>query len=386
MRRCGERATFATPEAAVIRFATLAGFAAEPSGAGGVFPEGSVPCHPFTTPTRVLPLPTEPDATHPRSSHPGAILRALTALLAAAVLAAANAATAASGASPAAIEVATGVYMVPGATGEVDPENRGRVGNAGFIVGDLGVIAIDTGTSYRHGVALLEAIGKVTSKPVRLVLITHTRQEFLFGAMAYRQRGIPIHMHRKAALLMAARCENCLKNLKRTLGEDEMRGTAMFKPDREFEEPLVLDAAGRQVRVLYHGHSSGPGDIAVLDVQTGVLFAGGLLDFERIPDVQDSDLKGWRQALGALREIGARTVVPGHGPAAPAPQVIDAVGRYLNQIEARLQELLQGGVALSAVADRTVLPEFESWDQYDTVHRRNASIVFLRLERDQVFK
>ena len=43
----------------------------------------------------------------------------------------------------------------------------------------------------------------VTDKPVRLALITHARQEFLFGAAAFRERGIPIHMHRETARLMA---------------------------------------------------------------------------------------------------------------------------------------------------------------------------------------
>ena len=284
------------------------------------------------------------------------------------------------------VEVAPGVYLAQGAAGEPDPANLGRVGNAGFIVGDSGVIAIDTGTSYRQGVALLEAIGRVTPKPVRLVLITHARQEFLFGAAAYRERGIPIHMHRKTARLMAARCENCLKNLRRTLGEEEMRGTAIFKPDREFEEGHAVEAIGRPVRVLYHGHSSGPGDIAVLDERTGALFAGGLLDNQRIPDIQDGDPEVWRKALAALQHTGAKTVVPGHGPAVPAPEAIAAVERYLAQLETKVRELLRAGVALSAVADRSELPGFEGWDLYDTVHRRNASIMYLRLEREQIFK
>ena len=137
-------------------------------------------------------------------------------VVAAAALLAASAAGAAGAAqreaardTPArAIEVAAGVYMMQGAPGEVDTMNLGRIGNAGFIVGDAGVVAIDTGTSYRHGVALLAAIRRVTDKPVLLALITHTRQEFLFGAAAYREQTIPIHMHRKAAALMQSLARN----------------------------------------------------------------------------------------------------------------------------------------------------------------------------------
>jgi glyoxylase-like metal-dependent hydrolase (beta-lactamase superfamily II) len=217
------------------------------------------------------------------------------------------------------------------------------------------------------------------------VLITHTRQEFLFGATAFRERGIPIQMHRQAALLMAARCEGCLKTLKRVLGDEEMRGSAVVTPDLLFDHSMPLDVIGRPMQLLHFGHSSGPGDTALFDEPSGVLFAGGLLDQGRIPDVQDGDAAGWKNALKALRRLPIQTVVPGHGPAAPA-SVVDTVARYLDQLEARMLGLLNAGAALSEAADQAVLPEFTGWDQYDTIHRRNASIVYVRLERELLFK
>jgi len=288
-------------------------------------------------------------------------------------------------AGPQPLEVAPGVYMVPGAPGETSPANLGRLGNSGFIVGDTGVIAIDTGVSYLHGQALLAAIARVTDRPVKLALITHTRQEFLFGATAFQERGIPVHMHRRAAQLMAARCETCLKTLQRTLGPEALRGTAVFKPDAVFDADFVTDVIGRPVRVLHFGHSSGPGDIAVLDERTATLFAGGLLTVQRIPDVFDSDLKGWQQALAALAARAPAHIVPGHGPAADA-RAIASVQRYLVQLQTRLIELLGSGTPLSEVPDLAALPEFDTWDQYDLIHRRNASVVFLRLERELLFK
>jgi glyoxylase-like metal-dependent hydrolase (beta-lactamase superfamily II) len=287
--------------------------------------------------------------------------------------------------APRAVEVAPGVYVVPGLPGEVGPANLGRLGNTGFIVGDAGVLAIDAGVSYQHGVALLTAIARVTDRPVRLVLITHTRQEFLFGAAAFRERGIPVHMHRQAAQLMAARCEVCLKNLTRTLGEPAMRGTAMFKPDVLFDGSHDIAAIGRPVRVLYLGHSSGPGDVAVLDGPSSTLFAGGLVAWQRIPDVYDSNLRGWRQALDALQAQPVVKLVPGHGPVASAA-ALATVKRYLTRLEERLIELLESGAPLSEVPDRAALPEFQDWDQYEFTHRRNASVVFVRLERELLLK
>jgi glyoxylase-like metal-dependent hydrolase (beta-lactamase superfamily II) len=286
---------------------------------------------------------------------------------------------------PVAQRVADGVYLLQGVPGEADADTLGRVGNAGFIVGESGVIAIDTGVSYRHGVALLNAIRRVTALPVRLALVTQVHQEFVFGGAAYRERGIPIHMHRKAAELMAARCDNCLKTLQRVLGEDEMRGTTMFKPDQVFDDPPLLTLTGRPVQVLYFGLSSGPGNIAVFDTTSGVLFAGGLVDHLRIPDVQDGDLPAWHTALKALRALPLRSVVPGHGPATGADS-IQTVQRYLTRLEGRVLELLRTGAALSDVPDAADLPEFTGWDQYDIVHRRNASVLFVRMEREQMFK
>jgi glyoxylase-like metal-dependent hydrolase (beta-lactamase superfamily II) len=284
-----------------------------------------------------------------------------------------------------ALPLAPGVYMVPGSGGMADERNLGRIGNAGFIVGETGVVVIDTGTSHAHGQALLATIRELTDLPVRLALITHTRPEFLFGGAAFRERGIPIRMHSRTARLMASRCETCLKALRQQVGDAPMQGTTMYKPDQEFETSHRLDLIGRPVQVLYFGHSSGPGDIAVLDERSGVLFAGGLIDERRIPDIQDSEPEGWKQALKALARLKLAAVVPGHGNAATA-QAIAAVEGYLAQLEARVRALVVAGASLLGVADDAELPDYVSWDQYDVIHRRNASVAFLRVERELLFK
>ncbi len=289
------------------------------------------------------------------------------------------------GAAPAAHALAPGVYVLPGTGGSADERNLGRIGNAGFIVGESGVVAIDTGTSYAHGRALLAAIRAVTDKPVKLALVTHTQPDFLFGGQAFQDAGIPVSMHERAARLMAARCENCLKQLRLTVGEAPLAGTEMYKPAHTFEQAHTLDGIGREVRVLYFGHSSGPGDIAVLDVASGTLFAGGLLDAQRVPDIQDGDLTGWKNALASLRALRPRLVVPGHGPVSSAA-LFDMERDYLVALEAKTRELVAEGTSLLAVPDAGDLPAYRQWDQYELVHRRNTSIAFLRFEREMLFK
>lgn len=281
--------------------------------------------------------------------------------------------------------VADGVYVLPGRPGAADAGNLGRIGNTGFIVGPQGVLAIDTGTSFAHGRAMLAAIASVTAVPLRLALVTHTRPEFLFGGAAFQAAGVPVAMHAKTARLMAARCDTCLKQLQKSVGEAPMRATTMYKPDREFHATHDLPGLGRRVRVLYFGESSGPGDIAVHDLDGGVLFCGGLVDAMRIPDIQDADLPGWHRALAALGALGARVVVPGHGPVGGG-EAITGVERYLAQLEARARTLVDNGTSLLDVQQGSALAPFAHWDQYDTIHRRNASIAYLRVEREQLLR
>ncbi|MFM2121122.1 MAG: hypothetical protein RL722_2590, partial [Pseudomonadota bacterium] len=212
-------------------------------------------------------------------------------------------------------------------------------------------------------------------------------------ATVFQQRGIPVWMSRPAAQLMAARCATCLKNLTRVLGEAEMAGTKVPVADRVFDGGQEIggreigELIGRPLRLLEFGHSSGPGHVAVLDPQTGSLLAGGLLDALRIPDVQDARLAGWQAALGQLQAAAdrgeIRAVLPGHGPASP-PALIRTVARYLSELDALALRLLKRGTPLSEVGDACELPEFAGWDQYETIHRRNASVLFLKHERDEL--
>lgn len=280
--------------------------------------------------------------------------------------------------------LADGVWRIPA---DPDAARSGRRGNAGFVVGDTGVLAVDAGTSLRHGRAILRAIRRTTPRPLRALLLTHTKPEFLFGAGAFREAGVPVLMQRDAAALMAARCATCLRNLQRELGEAAMAGTALLVPDEVFDDapPALAARIGRAVAVRRFAHASGPGDSALFDAVSGVLFAGGLADVGHVPDLHDADLPGWRAALDRLQADAAlRLVVPAHGPPAAPAAAFAPVRGYLDALEARVRALVEAGTALSALPTAAALPAYAGWSGYATVHRRNAADLYLRLERDSL--
>lgn len=279
--------------------------------------------------------------------------------------------------------VADGVHVFIGDTGEPSPANRGAIGNIGFVVGDSGTVMINAGASYRHGRALLAAAERIGGKPVVLVVITQPVQEFVMGAAAFADQGIPVLAHHASAELIAARCESCLHNLRALLGKDEMAGSRPQLPDHLIDASASIEAGGRRLELIHPGWGSSPGDLAVRDLQSGVVFAGALVSVGRVPELRDGDPTSWRNALTALQALAhvrGNRIVPGYGPPVSA-DALDAMRDYLSDTEARVRQLFDAGTPLSAIVQAAHLPRYAGWAVYEPVHGRNVQLRYLALER-----
>jgi glyoxylase-like metal-dependent hydrolase (beta-lactamase superfamily II) len=304
----------------------------------------------------------------------------------------AAAAAPAAGAGSTAERLDDGVFVFRGVPGDIGPDTLARHGNGGFVVGAKGVLVIDAGVSHAQGRERLAAVRAATRAPVLGVLLTHAMQDFIFGATAFQDDGIRVLMHKDAAQLTTARCETCLKTLKRELGDAAMAGTRVPKADRVFataaEARAALPDIGRALRLVFaepKSQTASLGATALFDEASGTLFAGALLDARTVPDIQDADLAAWQAARVGLRGFNARRIVPGRGPVGGAA-IIDEVDAYLGALEASVDAFVKAGHPLSDVADAIELPRFAGWDRYDTTHRRNASILYLRRERELILR
>jgi glyoxylase-like metal-dependent hydrolase (beta-lactamase superfamily II) len=281
------------------------------------------------------------------------------------------------------VRVADGVYAFIGSGGEPDAANGGNVGNSGFIVGSTGVVVVDTGPSYRHGRDMLAAIRSITDRPVVLAVITHAVQDFVFGAAAFVEAGVPLLAHAKTAELMRSRCNRCLQNLIARLGADAMHGTELVVPQRTFERSHTIQAGGRDIELAYFGWASTPGDVVVIDRTSGVAFAGGLVVNHRVPELRDGELKGWLQALAQLQRESLSLIVPGYG-APGGTQLIGLTSTYLRMLDAQVRALYERGATLTQTVDGVAAPAYADWDQYPAFHRQNALHRFLQLENEEL--
>ena len=281
--------------------------------------------------------------------------------------------------------VAENIYAFIGDIGEVSVANRGRIGNAGFIVAPEGVIVIDTGVSFRYGEEMARAIKRISKRPIRLAIITHAHQEFLMGASYFQHRNIPVLAHAKTARLMQARCENCLHHLKELLGENEMRFTKVVVPDQQIDSSEFISVAGITLELHVLGWGNTPGDIAVFHRDSGVLFAGGLVDIKHVPELRDAKLKEWQAVLSQLKGWPISRIVPGHGPVSNA-QSIPAFAEYLHAIDAKVRTLYGENVSLSDAEKMGELPQFSRWTLYRAQHHKNIHRAYLEIEQEDLEK
>lgn len=274
------------------------------------------------------------------------------------------------------VPVAPGVYAFVGEGGAPSAENRGRVANAGFVIGTTGVVVIDTGTSLRFGREMAAAIRRVTDLPVKLVIITNANQEFVFGTGAFK--GARIAAHRETIHLIKARCQHCLDTLRPLLG-NELQGTRLVVPDRKVDSSARLRAGGVRLELLHFGWASTPGDLVVFLPETGVAFGGGMVSASHVPRIRDCDFEGWQRALARLKALPIRALVPGFGPVSDIA-AIDATAGYLAALDAQVRALYAQTSSLIDALERADLDTFSHWAGYDVHHRANVQHRYLQLE------
>ena len=280
-------------------------------------------------------------------------------------------------------QLAPGVFAVIGDNTAPAPSNRGAIGNQGILIGDTGVILIDTGTSNRYGAELIATVKRLTDKPIVLAITTHQDPAFIFGNGALLSQGVPILAHSEVAALIKQRCAKCLANLKKILGDDEMAGTEVRVPDRIINGAQTITVAGRVLQILYFGTSSSPGSIGVLDMTSGVLFAGGLVAIDRVPDIKDAQISPWLTALDALREKKPVQVVPGFGPVCAVDRLAE-LADYLVSVQTVVAETIKNGISLADAPRHAQLPRFENLSQYRPDHDKNVASVYRQMERDSL--
>ena len=171
--------------------------------------------------------------------------------------------------------------------------------------------------------------------------------------------------------------------LLRNLLKERFQGSEPWVPDRLVQDRLSLDLGQRRIEILHVGAAHTPGDLLVWIPGERVLFSGDIVYTQRLPAVLPiSRTKDWLEAFARIESMEPKIIVPGHGTPAALAQAHRETRDYLAHLRAESKRLFESGAGPTDAADRIDQSRWQHLENFAELHRRNAAMVFLEIERE----
>ena len=262
-------------------------------------------------------------------------------------------------------KVGDGVYAAVGS-------DSGKAGsNAGFIIGNNGVVVVDTFEGIAPAQDLLAEIQKLTRLPVRFVVNTHYHLDHTGGNAVFQKAGATILAQRN--LRGWLRTENLKFFGANPKPEAKAQVEALVEPDMVYTDAVDIFLGNRVVQVRYMlGHTGGDSVISIPDAN--VVFAGDLLWQKHLPNLIDATTDAWVKTLeDLLAQHPSATFVSGHGDVA-TPQDVKDFHDYLVALREAVAKA-QGEGKSGQELMNAVLPQLQekygSWGFFKGFSTRN---------------
>lgn len=251
-------------------------------------------------------------------------------------------------------------------TAEGDP-------NTGVIIGERGVMVIDTQATPAMAQPVVERIRALTDRPVKFVLLSHYHAVRVLGAAAYDAENVVAS--RGTAELIAERgrqdWESEFGRFPRLFeGHDSIPGLTW--PSIVFDERLSVDLGGRRVEIIHPGKGHTQGDTIAWLPDQRILYAGDLVEYGATPYAGDAHLAEWPATLDRLAALGAEKMVPGRGEALlNAEQCAEALAMtraFIDDLYGLARKARAEGWDLKTLFDRCraeMDPKYGGWVIYE---------------------
>jgi glyoxylase-like metal-dependent hydrolase (beta-lactamase superfamily II) len=222
------------------------------------------------------------------------------------------------------------------------------VDNSGFIVGDNGVLVIDSHLNKEMAMQIQDAIRSVTNKPILYLVNTNEHGDHTFGNYAFPS-SVTIIAHRLTAEAMKdhdtekALMTRILHGDKGdTLGDVKLR-----LPDIEFDQFLAIDLGGRQVELHHFGWGSSPGDTIVYEPKTRTAWTGNFIFGQgSIPWAIDGNMPAYLNSMSRFAAtLDVETIIPGHIPPTTSEMTTKYL-KYMSEVIANVRSAVTSGLTL----------------------------------------
>lgn len=292
------------------------------------------------------------------------------------------------------VQVANGVYAAIG--------KNGVFGNGAFIVGQEGVLVVDTQARPSWAHDLIKEIAKVTDKPVRYVVNTHWHGDHTLGNQAYlaefggsvefisqmntredlvnkgmpsletqRTKTIPDNIAalkkqladgkdaQGAPLTDATRKQMETQLATQVSNLEEMKGAHIIPSTITYDTTMVLHLADRDILLLHWGNAHTRGDTVVYMPKERVVITGDLLT-NGIPVMRNAYPVEWIGTLDAIDKLDWTTAIPGHGNVQQGKTQLESLLAYMRDMVAAVREAAAKGATMEQVEKSVDLTKYKS--------------------------
>ena len=280
---------------------------------------------------------------------------------------------------PRTLTISERVHVLLGPIQHANRINQGYMINSTVIVGEKGVILVDSGGSAEVGRHIAAAVRRITDKPVTHVVNTHHHGDHHLGNVAFEGATfISSEMCRKMVVETA---QEWLKIMQTAVGRP-LPGTRAVPAEVVYAEGTRTETSIQGVRVVFWvpRGSHTVGDLIVQLPDEKVLIAGDVLVNRVVPTLQDGVVKNWLRTLEEIQVSGAVHFVPGHGEVMARGDVADLHGSMLRFYTGVKQGFRNG---LNEEKIRKSL-DLSAWDKLERSHviGRNVNRAYLEVEAD----
>jgi len=243
--------------------------------------------------------------------------------------------------------------------------------NCGIVLTQEGVILIDSGHNPTDSRAILAAVKKLTSLPIRFLIDTephpdHTTGHFVFSppavviahegateSMKNRERESPDRIQKLAAVSPEMRAA--------------LEGYRFVAPQIEYRQKTTLNMGERTFELMYLKGVHSEADTAIWLPKERVLFSASaavvnqyniLRPIVTIPDIL--------AALKMMKGLNPEFVMPGHGTPGTV-KIFEDTERYYGLLIDRVGKMEREGKSLDEIKKELRMPEYDSWASKDRI-------------------
>jgi glyoxylase-like metal-dependent hydrolase (beta-lactamase superfamily II) len=227
-------------------------------------------------------------------------------------------------------QVSPHVYIIPDNSVPLVP-------NVGFVIGERGILVIDTGLGPRNGSAVLEVAKELGGSRALYLVTTHFHPEHDLGAQVFPESTTLIRSNDEAKDIAEFGLQLAQVFARRSAINAELLKDADFrKANVTFDRDYALDLGGVKVQLIAMGaNHTRRGDTAIWVESDRVLFSGDVAMRAQPAFASPySTIRQWLSSLDKLEALKPAVIVPSHGPTGDAA-FISGYRNYLIEVRDR---------------------------------------------------